>query len=143
MPIRDCPLNRNDGGSLVAYLPVTILNPHTGKAYKTKGIIDTGADECGIPSRVAKILGHKLRLGTRTEIITGKGIAIARSHTTIMWIHHPVTEEVIYRIPEALIDYMSGLTTVVLGVNSFLSRFVITFDYPRNTFSVTRPFAGP
>jgi hypothetical protein len=143
MPIHDCPLTRNDGDSLVAYLPITIVNPHTGKSYRTHGIIDTGADECAIPAEVAKILGHKLRSGIKTEVIGLEGPATGWSHTTIILVHHPHTGEIIYTVPETPIDYMRGLTAVLLGVNSFLSRFVVTFDYPRNTFSVIRPFAGP
>lgn len=143
MPIHDCPLNRNDGGSLVAYLPVTIINPHTGNAYRTKGIIDTGADECAIPAQVAKILGHNLRSGAQTEVIGLEGAATGWSHTTIVLVHHPDTGEVIYTVPETPIDYIRGLTTVLLGVSSFLSRFVLTLDYPRNVFSLTRPFVGP
>lgn len=143
MPIHDCPLTYSDGGSLVAYLPVTIINPRTGDCIRTKGLIDTGADECSIPSGFAKKLGHKLYSGTKTQVTTGKGLTAAWSHTTIFLIHHPDTSEVIYTTPEVPIDYMKDLPTVLLGVNSFLSRFVITLDYPKNVFSLTKPFTGP
>jgi hypothetical protein len=106
MPVHDCPLTINEGDSLVAYLPVTIINPHTGKSYKTQGIIDTGADTCALPFGVAEILGHVLESGTETKVITCNGEAKGWSHTTIISVHHPDTLDVIFTISEGLVDYM-------------------------------------
>jgi hypothetical protein len=142
MPIHECPLTKNAGGSLVAYLPVTIVNPHTGQKLRTQGIIDTGADECAIPARAARIIGHKLKAGTPSKVTTGNGTAIAWSHTTIILVHHPETEEVIFNSLEVPIDYMK-VPSVLLGVRSFLNRFVFTVDYPRRVFSLVDPFKGP
>lgn len=143
MPIHDCPLTHNAGGSLVAYLPITIINPHSDKLVRTQGLIDTGADECSIPSAFARRLGHRLRSGTSTQVVGCGGAEKAWSHTTKILIHHPITGEVIYTTPDVPIDYMSGLTTVLLGVNSFLSKFVVELNYINYTFSVAQPFKGP
>ena len=142
MPIRDCPLTESDGGSLHAYLPVTLINPHTGKRLATWGLVDTGADECAVPIKAARILGHKLKAGDPNEVTTGSGKATAWSHTTIILVHHPHTGEVIYNTQEVPIDYMR-VPSVLLGVKSFLSRFVLEIDYPNHTFSLINPFAGP
>jgi predicted aspartyl protease len=143
MPIHDCPLTYSDGGSLVAYLPITIINPHTGKSVLTQGLIDTGADECSIPSGFAKKLGHVLKDGYGTEVVGCGGTKKAWAHTTKILIHHPLTGDLIYSTPDVRIDYISGLTTVLLGVNSFLSKFNINMNYINNTFSVLRSFRGP
>ena len=142
MPIRDCPLTETSEGRLVAYLPVTIINPHRGKRLSTYGIIDTGADECAIPFRAARILGHNLKAGVKSEVTTGGGKVIAWGHTTIIVVHHPESGDAIFTTQEVPIDYMR-VPSVLLGVKSFLSRFVLTIDYPRRVFSLMNPFVGP
>ena len=62
MPIKDYPF-LGAGGIFRPFLPIQIVNPHTGKAYKTFGLIDTGADECAVPASVARIVGHDLQAG--------------------------------------------------------------------------------
>ena len=37
------------------------------------------------------------------------------------------------------IDFMPNLPLVLLGVNKFLSHFVLNMDYPRQRFSIKRP----
>ncbi|NLW35052.1 hypothetical protein [Syntrophorhabdus aromaticivorans] len=143
MPIRDCPLTINDGDSLVAYLPVTIVNPHTGKVLKANALVDTGSDECcSIPISVAKILGHKLEKGDKRRTITGNGEGDGWAHTTKISIHHPESEDVIFTISESLINFMD-VPWVVLGVIGFLEYFKLTMNYPKKNFSLTRPFVGP
>lgn len=69
------------GDSPKPWLPITIINPHTGKKIKTYGLIDTGADECALPASFADRLGHKLQKGALKEINTGNGTTIAYSHS--------------------------------------------------------------
>ena len=45
------------------WLPVIIINPHSGKQMHVLGLIDTGADECALPAAYADILGHNLQAG--------------------------------------------------------------------------------
>jgi len=69
--------------------------PHTGKAHRAVGIVDTGADECAMPAFVAKILGHNLSAGKTKQIKTGNGITNAYSHTTRLEIFHPTTDKLL------------------------------------------------
>lgn len=140
MPIRDCPfiqLNPQDIPRPI--LPIRIVNPHTGNEFSTYGIIDTGADECAIPASIASILGHNLQTGTTKYINTGNGVTTAYAHTTIFEIFHPVTGELAYTIPDTPIDFLPNLHVVLVGVNSFLSKFILEIDYPRQVFSIKYP----
>lgn len=52
-----------------------IVNPHTDKHYNTRGVIDTGADECSIPAKIANILGHNLKAGNVNIAGTAGGVS--------------------------------------------------------------------
>ncbi len=136
MPLRDCPF-LDCGGQYRAVLPIRIINPHTGKHLNTLGIIDTGADECAIPAQMAPILGHNLQAGITKTISTGNGRTAAYSHTTRFEIFHPGTGQLAYTIDDTPIDFLPNLNVVLLGVNSFLSRFVLRIDYPNIIFSIS------
>jgi predicted aspartyl protease len=137
MPIRNCPLTCRPGGYYSAYLPIRIINPHTKKSQRTLALIDTGADECVIPSRLAEILGHKLEAGDAKPVSTGNDRAIAYSHTTTIKIYHPVTGVLIDTIANTPIDFMP-VETVLLGVKSFLSNYRLIIDYPAQNFSLIK-----
>lgn len=136
MPLRDCPF-LDFGGLYRAVLPVRIINPHNGKHINTIGIIDTGADECAIPAQMALILGHNLQAGVTKAVNTGNGPTAAYSHTTKFDIFHPGTGQLVYTIDDTPIDFMPNLNVVLLGVNSFLSRFILRIDYPNKSFSIS------
>ncbi len=138
MPIDKCPFVRTND-ILRPYLGVNIINPHTGKSLYTYGLVDTGADECAIPARYARLLGHKLRAGDETEVGTGKGKNIAYAHITAFEIYHPVSGKHLYDIKKAPIDFLPKLEIVLLGVKSFLGKFVLKIDYPKKTFSIKHP----
>lgn len=139
MPINDCPFAYCGNGIYRPILPIRIINPHTGMGCKTRGIIDTGADDCAIPAAIAPILGHNLQAGESKVISTGNGTTAAYAHTTTFEIFHPITGELLYTIGDTPIDFMPNLHVVLLGVNSFLSHFILTIDYPRKTFSIKYP----
>ena len=111
------------------WLPVTIINPHTNKKVKVFGLIDTGADDCALPTSYAVILGHNLQLGFSKEVDTGNGKTLAYSHTVRIETDDFVTQDV-------LIDFMPNLYVPLLGVRSFLSNFVLTVNYPDLSFSL-------
>ena len=111
------------------WLGVIITNPHTGKRVKVWGIIDTGADECALPAAYAELLGHKLQAGSTKEINTGNGVTIAYSHTIKI-------ETAEFSIKETLIDFMPNLHVPLLGVQSFLSNFILTINYPEGFFTL-------
>jgi hypothetical protein len=139
MPIIDHPFMSFDGHIYRPYLKIRIINSHTGKDLKTYGIVDTGADECAIPASFAPILGHELQAGVTKQIMTGNGSTIAYSHTTQFEIFHPESDQVLYAMPETPIDFMPNLHVVLLGVNSFLNKFVLKIDYPKKDFSIIYP----
>ena len=133
MPARDYPFYVVRRGDIARpYLPVTIINPDTGKELRVYALIDTGADECAFPASFAPILGHSLQAGQLKRISTGNGITVAYSHTTRIAIENFSTQDV-------LVDFMPNLSTPLLGVKSFLGNFILTVDYPNNKFSLLLP----
>lgn len=139
MPIKDCPFTNCGNNIYRPLLPIRIINPHTRKGYKTLGLIDTGADDCAVPAVFAPILGHNLQAGESKVISTGNGETIAYAHTTKVEIYHPETEELLYIIDETPMDFMPNLHVTLLGVNSFLNRFILKIDYPAKRFSIRYP----
>ncbi len=111
------------------WVPATITNPHSGKSTKIWGLIDTGADECALPADYAILLGHNLQAGKPKTVNTGNGITLAYSHTMCIKVNNIELENI-------LIDFMPNLQTCLLGVRNFLSKFVLTVDYPKKRFSL-------
>jgi predicted aspartyl protease len=133
MPVRDYPFSVVRPGDIARpYLPVTIINPSTGKELRVYALIDTGADECAFPASFAPLLGHNLQAGRLRRISTGNGITIAYSHRTRLAIEGFSTQDV-------LVDFMPNLSIPLLGVKSFLSNFILTVDYPTKVFSLLLP----
>jgi predicted aspartyl protease len=112
-------------------LRIILINPHTGAKLNTIGLIDTGADECAVPSDYASILGHRLKAVSKKKIHTAGGIGEAYPHTTKIQIPGFTTTD-------TLIDFTIGLDVVLLGVKSFLSHFKLTVDYRKQLFSLTK-----
>lgn len=104
--------------------------------FRIWGIIDTGADDCAIPAEYATLLGHDLLKGISKNIATGNGTTKAYSHTTTFEIFNPANNELIYKIAKTPIDFMPNLHVVLLGVNNFLSKFILEINYPKQTFSI-------
>ncbi len=113
------------------WLKVIITNPHTGKSITVLGLIDTGADECAFPAGYAVVLGHDLSKGTTKTVGTGNGSTTAYSHTVKLEING-------FQTDNALIDFMPNLNIPLLGVKSFLNKFLLEIDYPNQKFSLTQ-----
>jgi len=110
-------------------LPV-IINPALGgKKIQLMAMIDTGADECALPAAFAAILGHTLDQGSSKEVGTAGGRTTAWSHTANIFIEGLGGHD-------ATVDFIPGLEIPILGVNSFLSNYILTIDYPRKMFSL-------
>ena len=120
------------------WLPIRIINPENELVLNAYGLIDTGADECAIPVSYPSLLGHELQSGLERKIKTGNGVTIAYSHTATLAILNFQGDHVAV-VEEALIDFMPNLHVVLLGVKSFLSRFILTINYPDQTFSLQWP----
>jgi len=138
MPIKNCPFSLYYGAHRPV-LPISIINPDTNLSHKTYGIIDTGADECAIPAYIAKVLGHNLQAGKTKKVGTGNGETTAYAHATEFALFHPATGELLYKVKNTPIDFMPNLHVVLLGVNSFLSKFILNINYPGKFFSITHP----
>ncbi len=143
MPIRNAPfLSPHPGDPKKRpWLFINIVNPHTGAVCPTFGLIDTGADECALPASYADLLGHNLAAGETKQIHTGNGITTAYRHTCAIQILDSEQllqgkMKVAYKINETLIDFMPNLHCALLGVNTFLSNFNLTIDYPNQLFSI-------
>jgi hypothetical protein len=139
MPIKNFPFsNFEKGRSAYATLNIRIINPVNGMSVYANGIIDTGASDCAFPSQYADLLGHDLKKGEHKTTKTANGSSDVYSHTTIIEIYNS-TNKVVYRIEKTPIDFMPNLPYVLLGVNSFLSKFILTIDYPAQKFSIQLP----
>jgi hypothetical protein len=114
-----------------ACLPLTITNPKNDKIHNVYGIIDTGADECAFPAYIAGMIGINLKKGRSKVIATGNGHTKAYSHNVTLAIED-------FRINNVLVDFLPNLHIPLLGVKSFLSKFVLTIDYPGQKFSLKR-----
>jgi len=114
------------------WLPIVIINPYSRKKIKAYGLIDTGADECALPAQYAELLGHNLQKGYPKEIGTGNGITTAYSHTVSIKIDN-------FSVKNVLIDFMPNLSIPLLGVKSFLSKFILIINYQKQTFSLKLP----
>jgi hypothetical protein len=139
MLLNNCPFLSFKSKIERPYLAVKIINPHTGKSHCTFGLIDTGADECTVPAYIAHLLAHNFEAGIPKTITTGGGKALAYKHTTTFEIYHPLSGELLYTIPNTPVDFMLNPPIVLLGVNNFLSRFVLEIDYPNKSFSIKFP----
>jgi len=135
MPIKEQAFRNLDQGQSLAkpYLDVIYINPHNGKTLKTTALIDTGADHCIIPAAYAELLGHDLKKG---QLSQAKGfnddIVEMYRHTMQIKINDFTTEEV-------MIAFNSNLRKPILGVKTFLSNFILTVNYPGQTFSLRTP----
>lgn len=109
------------------YIPVCFTNPATKKHVRAFSLIDTGADECALPASFAVVLGHHLEDGLEKKIGTGNGITTAYGHTTIITMKDFSTGEI-------LIDFLPNLNVPLIGIRSFLGRFVLTVDFHPNHF---------
>ena len=138
MPLNHCPFTAYDGVHRPT-LQIRIINPHTGISQRAYGLIDTGADECAVPAFYATLLGHDLKAGIPKTIYTGNGETVAFAHTTKFEIFNPFTGKVAYTVPDTPIDFLENLNVILLGVNSFLSKFILRIDYPRKLFSIKYP----
>jgi predicted aspartyl protease len=111
------------------FLPITILNPHSGMHVDSYALVDTGADECAFPASFAEILGHNLTSGKQKHIGTGNGSTMAYGHTSRIIIDE-------YDSGEITIDYLPNLDIPLLGVQSFLVNFIVTLNYPESIISL-------
>lgn len=139
MPFSDYPfISLSPGQRPRPMLPIRIVNPQNNQSMRALGLIDTGADQCSIPADFAKLLGHNLAAGTEKEIRTAGGPAKAYGHTTRIEVFSMKTPAAtVHTIPDTPVDFCPGLHVVLLGVDHFLSEFLLTINYPKQNFSLS------
>ncbi len=143
MPIRNHPFPVMLGISR-PMLWIRITNPDAKLAIIALAIVDTGADECVFPAKVAAKLGHNLKAVPPKPIKTASGTTNAYSHACRVDILEMLPNgmfgsKVYYTIPTMPIDFVQGCDAFLLGVGNFLSKFILTIDYPRQVFSIRKP----
>lgn len=147
MPIVKYPFSRQGPvGPFRPLLPIQIINPATKQFLHAWGLIDTGADDCALPASFAQILGHNLQAGAIKQIGTGNGVTNAYAHTTRVNIFHYDSKtktfdqtKIVHTIKDTPVDFMPNLQCILLGVNNFLSGFILTVDYSKLVFSIQAP----
>lgn len=139
MPISNFAFTDIGDGFARPFLLTKIVNPFNGNHVLCFGLVDTGADDCSVPASIAKSLGHDLQAGRQREIGTGNGMSIAYEHTVRFEILHPISKKPLYIIQDTPVDFMPNLPLVLLGTQNFLSRFILTINYPLKTLSIRYP----
>ena len=146
MPIKQYPFKSLDPVSPARpYLPVVLRNPHNSSAkYQSWGLIDTGADNTVIPGNLARIIGHDLNKGKPKPVLTASGIATNYEHAFEIDIlkidkNGNVGNDVQLTIPSQQIAVSPGLHVILLGVHDFLGQYILSIDYPKQTFSISAP----
>lgn len=115
-------------------LPLRISNPATGSFLHVYGLIDTGADACLFPAKLATDLGHALRgNGVKSSVTMGieQAQATTYKHTFKIELLAPDLKTVVWKSKSIQIDCMESNPPVLLGVDEFLNHFVLTVDYPK------------
>lgn len=143
MPIQNYRFT-NLGGISRPMLWIRVTNPSKRLGIICQAIVDTGADDCLFPSSTAIQLGHDLKSVAPKTIISASGLAHAYPHTSRIEVLGMTTSSlpdsnVLYTIQDTLIDFIEGGGCFLLGSRTFLSRFVLTIDYPRQVFSIRNP----
>lgn len=130
MALKDIPfLKFGEADIARPWLPITIINPRSGKQVDMYGLIDTGADECALPATYAPFLGFDLQQGLPKHINTGNGITCAYAHTVQIKVKGLKTRK-------TSIDFLPNLQVPLLGMKNFLGHFILTIHYPRSKFSL-------
>ena len=141
-------------------LPITIINPENNLDDFGWAIIDTGADRSAFPEHVAKKIYHDIKnKKTKIDYIeTAGGFVKVYKHTFEIKIHamkmvgpNIKIGKTVIRIPNMLVDVIPLITEnnegkpvhtsfrqIVLGVEDFIKNYVVTFDYPNRTFSLSK-----
>jgi len=145
MPIKDYPLTPVAPGLARPMLWVRVINPTTKRGVIALAIVDTGADDCVFPAKVASQLDYKLKAVTPKRIKTAIGTVSVSMHK-----YKPRVDilemrpdgmpgkKILHTIRNTPIDFIGGCDAFLLGT-SFLSDFVLTIDYPRQVFSIRKP----
>ncbi len=144
MSIKDYPFTHITPDHLRPMLWVRLTNPATGLAVEALALVDTGADDRVFPAEIAETLGHKLTSVPAKKMATAGGITVAYPHTSKIQVLEMLPNgragsRILYTIADTPIDFAKDCEMFLLGARKFLSKFVLTVDYPRGVFSLRKP----
>ena len=122
---------------------IRLTNPRTGMSLETLAIVDTGADVCVFPSGCAVALGHRLKSVKPNRMGGIGGCTLAWPHTSKVEIlsikaDGTVGSHVLYTISKTFIDFSTTCPMFLLGTKNFLSNFILTVDYSKQTLSLRK-----
>lgn len=122
-------------------LPLIISSLHSPRRLPMTALIDTGADNSLFPSIIAKLLKHKLRSGKPQKFGTASGKGKAWRHTAEIGILTSDCKKVFCTISKVPIDFIQKRSAfpLLLGVEGFLEKLVVTVDYPNQIVVVEVP----
>jgi hypothetical protein len=124
-------------------LPILITNPTTNIPILTYGLIDTGSDDCVIPTSYAEAMGHVIPNGNKEERLAAGAVVYGYKHTFEIDIYGIDEKGVNYNdkihyIPNSLVLCMDSLNIVLLGVKDFLEHFNLMISYPKHKFTLLK-----
>lgn len=128
------------------FLPLAIsapADPDIPPQY-TFGLVDTGASVCSIPAEFAPLLNHNLRRVPAATIQGAGSVTQGFPHTVriqvlAMSLYGKVNyAHCVFDTGVISVHFVPKLPYVLIGVKDFLDHFVLTVDYPQQTFSLAR-----
>jgi hypothetical protein len=115
-------------------LPILVTNFHTGDWAVAWGLVDTGADACLFPAKLARDLGHDLKAsGVKVSVTSGieQTEVVIYKHTFRLELLSIDLKRVVWRSKAMEIDCAESNPPALLGVDNFLCRFKVIIDYPK------------
>lgn len=117
------------------FLPITFINPDTGRSFQWDCLIDTGAATCLFTADLAEATGHDLD-GESVSPDYRVGVELTR---VTVWMHsfrlqlmHPTRPDRFVWESDTTLMACGAHTQVpqILGVRDFLKNFHVGIDYP-------------
>jgi len=124
---------------------VRVFNPSAPNAsVNALAIVDTGADDCVFPAKFAAALNHNLKSVKAKPMGTVNGQTFAYPHICTIQVLNMLDngragDKILYTLNDVLIDFAERCEPFLLGAKQFLSKFVLTIDYPNQVFSIRNP----
>ncbi len=122
------------------------------KAFRTFGIVDTGAERCSLPFSYAIALGFKEEeLGTPQDLGSAGGKILGYPCVINVEVYEAnysdsgvkrssegpqENTKKVYVLCEIPVYFIKSLNEVLIGNEGFLDQFILRINYPKQTFSL-------
>ena len=128
-------------GALRPFVPILLINPDTGKRFRTEALVDTGADACSFPKYLAELTGHNLK-GANVISSVSSGIGCVEietfKHSFLIGLLDPTGNKVIKWYGRELIDcFDHDNAPPLLGVKNFLKDLIVELNYPKKEIKIS------